>query len=238
MRIDDFVVYEDDSLIAINKPAGLLSVPDRLGKDISLKRILQEKFGSIFTIHRLDRNTSGLILFAKTDSAHRHLSMQFEARTTSKIYYGLLSGTPETDHGTINVPIAEHPVKKGTMITTNKGKEAITDYEVTEKFSRFSWTKFRIHTGRTHQVRVHAKYIGHPIACDEVYGDGKPLLLSTLKHRFKLSKDLEEERPLLNRLALHSSVLTVTDETGKEHVFEAPLPKDLRATLQQMRKIK
>ena len=107
-----------------------------------------------------------------------------------------------------------------------------------EDFRIFSWVQFQIHTGRTHQIRVHAKHIGHPVACDELYGDGKPVLLSALKHKFKLSKNELEERPLLNRLGLHALSLQFLDTNGDSVKLEAPVPKDLRALLQQLRKLK
>jgi 23S rRNA pseudouridine955/2504/2580 synthase/23S rRNA pseudouridine1911/1915/1917 synthase len=238
MRISDLIIEETDDWIALNKPAGLLSIPDRKGKDISLKKLLVEKYGSIFTVHRLDRDTSGLIIFAKTEEAHKQLSQQFEERKTGKIYVGLVLGSPANKKGTIDAPVAEHPVKKGTMTVYRKGKVAITDYEVLEDFSIFSWVQFQIHTGRTHQIRVHAKHIGHPIVCDELYGDGKPILLSSLKHKFKLSKDELEERPLLDRLALHALSLQFLNANGETIRLESPLPKDLKAILQQLRKFK
>ena len=238
MRLSDWIIYEDENLIALNKPSGLLSIPDREGKDISLKKLLIEKYGNIFTVHRLDKDTSGLIVFAKNEIAHKHLSQQFEERQTEKIYLGLVLGSPAEKKGTIDAPIAEHPGKKGLMTVYRKGKESITDYEVLEDFKIFSWIQFQIHTGRTHQVRVHAKHIGHPVVCDELYGDGKPILLSSLKHKFKLSKNELEERPILSRLALHA--LGLQFATTKEEILklEAPLPKDLRALLQQLRKRK
>ena len=104
-----------------------------------------------------------------------------------------------------------------------------------ETFRYFSWLQFQIHTGRTHQIRVHMKHIGHPIVCDELYGDAKPILLSSLKKKFKLSKNDEEERPILARLALHSFRLKFVLNT-KELDLTAPLPKDMRACLQQLRK--
>src|SRR5258707_8328163 len=93
MNIDDFIILENDEFIVLNKPAGLLSIPDREGKDISLKKILQEKYGGIFTVHRLDKETSGLIVFAKMEEAHKYLSQQFEERATEKIYVGLVLGS-------------------------------------------------------------------------------------------------------------------------------------------------
>lgn len=234
MRINNHIIRETENWIAIDKPSGLLSIPDREGNEISLKQLLKEKYGDIFTVHRLDRDTSGLIIFAKNEIAHKHLSLQFEDRQTRKIYQGLVSGSLPEKKGTIDAPIAQHPAMNGTMIIHRKGKESITDYEVLEDFSIYSHLRFRIHTGRTHQIRVHMKNAGHPIVCDPVYGDGKPVLVSSLKTRFKLSKELEEERPILNRLALHSFQLAFADVNENLVELEAPIPKDIRATLQQL----
>jgi 23S rRNA pseudouridine1911/1915/1917 synthase len=238
MKLTELIILENDDFIALNKPSGLLSIPDRLGKEISLKKILQEKYGQIFTVHRLDKDTSGLLVFAKNEETHRHLSLQFEERQTEKIYVGLVVGSLAETKGSIDAPMTEHPVKKGLMIITRKGKPSLTDYEVLEDFRLYSWLRFRIHTGRTHQIRVHMKHIGHPVACDELYGDGKPILISSLKHKFKLSKNQEEERPILNRLALHALTLKFSDIAEKVFELEAPVPKDLRATLQQLAKRK
>jgi len=238
IKIRELLIFENDDFIALNKPSGLLSIPDREGREISLKVLLKEKYANIFTVHRLDRDTSGILIFAKNEEARKHFSQQFEERRTEKIYTGLVMGTPVVKKETINSPIAEHPSKKGFMTIHRQGKESITDYEVLEEFGQFSWLKFRIHTGRTHQIRVHMKDIGHPLVCDELYGDDKPILLSSLKTRFKLSKKEEEERPVLKRLALHAFQLKVTDREGILHELEAPLPKDLKALLQQLRKWK
>jgi 23S rRNA pseudouridine1911/1915/1917 synthase len=238
MKITDSIIYENDDLIALNKPSGLLSIPDREGKEISLKALLQQKYPQIFTVHRLDKDTSGLIIFAKTEESHKHLSHQFEERRTEKIYMGLVIGSPFEKKGTIRKPIAENMVTRGTMIIHQRGKEAITDYEVAEDFGIYSWIRFQIHTGRTHQIRVHMKDLGYPLVCDVLYGDGKPVLVSSLKSKFKLSKKEEEERPILSRLALHAYQLKFTDVKGKVIELEAPLPKDLRATLQQLEKRK
>jgi 23S rRNA pseudouridine955/2504/2580 synthase/23S rRNA pseudouridine1911/1915/1917 synthase len=238
IKISDNVILDTPDLIAINKPSGLLSIPDREGKDISLKKLLIEKYGNIFTVHRLDKDTSGLIVFAKNEITHKHLSQQFEERQTEKIYVGLVVGSLAEKKGSINTLISEHPVKRGLMTVYKKGKESLTDYEVLEDFKIFSWVQFQIHTGRTHQIRVHAKYIGHPVLCDELYGDGKPVLLSSLKHKFKLSKNELEERPILNRLALHALSLQFMNVNGVKIKLEAPVPKDLKALLQQLRKRK
>jgi 23S rRNA pseudouridine1911/1915/1917 synthase len=238
IKISDILIFENDDFIVLNKPSGLLSIPDRKGKEISLKKILQEKYKEIFTLHRLDKGTSGLIMFAKNEAAHKFLSLQFETRKTEKIYLGLIIGSPIQLKGTIEAPIMEHPVKKGLMVINRKGKESVTDYDVLENFGVYSWARFQIHTGRTHQIRVHMKENGHPIVCDEFYGDGKPVFLSDLKHKFKLSKSEEQERPILNRLALHAAQLKFTGIDDKLYKFDAPVPKDLRAILQQLSKRK
>jgi 23S rRNA pseudouridine1911/1915/1917 synthase len=238
MNYKEFLIFENDDFIVLNKPSGLLSIPDREGKDISLKKILQNNYGGIFTVHRLDKDTSGLIVFAKNEEAHKHLSQQFENRQTEKIYLGLVLGSLAEKQGTIDLPIAEHPTKKGLMTVQKKGKEALTDYESLADFGIYSWLRVKIYTGRTHQIRVHMKNLGHPVVCDELYGDGKPVFLSSLKHRYKLSKNEEEEKPILARLALHAYQLKFTDNKNIGRQFEAEVAKDLRATLRQLSKIK
>lgn len=236
MKLTELIIQETANWVAINKPSGLLSIPDREGKEISLKQMLIEQYGNIFTVHRIDRDTSGLIIFARNEAAHKHLSQQFESRQTEKYYQGLVIGSVVPANGSIDAPIAEHPVQKGLMIIHRQGKDALTDYEVLRDFRLYSWMQFRIHTGRTHQIRVHMKQLGHPLVADELYGDGKPFLLSSIKPKFKLSKYELEERPILSRLALHAFSLRFTDVDGSMVSIEAPLPKDMRATLQQLEK--
>lgn len=236
MRLQDWLIAEEEGFVAVNKPSGLLSIPGRDGKEISLKDMLKERYGAIYTVHRLDKDTSGLIVFARNEAYHRHLSQQFESRSAKKIYHGLVVGKPVPESGSVDQPIIEHPVKRGVMTINRRGKEALTDYETAETLKGFSWMQFRIHTGRTHQIRVHMKYIGHPIACDELYGSAEPILLSQVKFKYNLSKNEETERPLLGRLALHASLFSCADIDGSAIELEAPLPKDLRATLNQLRK--
>lgn len=230
------ILAENEFFIAVNKPSGLLSIPDRLGEEVSLKRILTEKYGSIYTVHRLDKDTSGVIIFAKTEVAHQQLSVLFEGREMEKYYLGLVHGQILNESGSIDAPIMEHPGKTTKMMTHAKGKPSLTDYEVLESFRSYSWVQFRIHTGRTHQIRVHMQHLGHPIVCDELYGDAKPVFLSSLKKNFKLSKAAEEERPILSRLALHSYRLKFSLNNEAFDLIAEP-PKDLRATLQQLRKL-
>lgn len=231
------IIFENDDFIAINKEPGMLSIPDRHDEtQFSLYKILSQKYGKIFIVHRLDRDTSGLILFAKNEATHKYLSQLFEQRNIQKKYVGMVRGSMPSKTGDINEPIAEHPVKKGVMTISRKGKPSLTNYEVLEDFGIYSLVQFDIQSGRTHQIRLHTKSIGHPIICDEVYGDGKPILLSSFKKKYKLSQIDLEERPIISRLALHSASLRFTDIHKKEIFIEAPLPKDMKALLQQLRK--
>lgn len=230
------IIFENSHFIAVNKPSGLLSIPDRLGQELSLKELLKNSYGEIYTVHRLDKDTSGIIVFAKDEETHKQLSQLFEGREVEKFYLGLVHGKLINESGSIDAAIMEHPGKTGKMVTHVKGKPSLTDYQVLESFRLYSWLQFQIHTGRTHQIRVHMQHLGHPIVCDELYGDPAPILLSTLKKKFKLSKDAEQERPLMSRLALHSYKLSFT-LNNERFDLEAELPKDLRAMLAQLRKL-
>ncbi|MCH5599707.1 RluA family pseudouridine synthase [Niabella ginsengisoli] len=235
-KLKEIIVFENDSIVALNKPPGMLSIPDREGKEPSLKDFLKQEYPDIFTVHRLDKETSGLIIFAKNAEAHKHFSRQFEERKTVKIYLGLVTGALQNDEGSIDAPIAENMAKRGSMLIHKRGKTALTDYKVLKKLKMYSWVQFQIHTGRTHQIRIHAKELGAALVGDTLYGDGKPILLSSFKNKFKLSKDVLEEKPLLNRLALHAFQLKITDEQGNTIDLEAPLHKDLKVTVLQLEK--
>jgi 23S rRNA pseudouridine955/2504/2580 synthase/23S rRNA pseudouridine1911/1915/1917 synthase len=238
VKVSPEIIFENDHFIIINKPPGLLSIPDREGKETSLKQLLQQKYGEIFTVHRLDRDTSGIILFAKDEETHKYLAQLFESRNIQKYYRAVLLGTPAEPNGSIDAPISEHPVHKGLMVVHRNGKASLTDYEVIESHRSYSLVEFLLHTGRTHQIRVHAKNIGHPVAVDELYGDGKPVLLSSIKKKYKLSRHDEEEKPMIDRLALHSYRLSFTDAEGNELDLKAEMPKSFRALFQQLQKIK
>jgi len=231
------IIFENGDFVVVDKSAGLLSIPDREGDEVSLKRMLKDKYGEIFTVHRLDRETSGILVFAKNERTHKFLSQAFEERTVEKYYEGFVKGSLAEKEKTIDAPIAQNTVKKTLMIIHQRGKISVTDYKVVEDFGKFSRVEFRIHTGRTHQIRVHMQHIGHPIVCDQLYGDGEPVLLSSVKKKYNLSKSELEERPLLNRLALHARRLKFKDDKGKSFEFEAQLPKDMTALLQQLRKL-
>lgn len=235
-RASEWILAERSDWVAIDKPSGILSIPDRLGKERSLKTWLAERYGNIYTVHRIDRDTSGLIVFARTPEAQQVLSTQFENRETEKVYLGIVAGCPSQATGRIEAPIAEHPARNGTMIIHRNGKSAHTEYTLIDRFPGYALLQFRILTGRTHQIRIHAREMGHPIVCDPLYGDGKPFLLSSMKKKFHLSKKEETERPLLGRLALHAYQLSFRDTAGDRLELEAPLHKDMRAMLQQLRK--
>lgn len=231
------IISENEDFIAINKEAGLLTIPDRHDDtQLSLYKILNQRYGKIFIVHRLDRDTSGLILFAKTETTHKYLSQLFEQRNIKKNYLGIVRGSMPEKEGAINEPIAEHPLKKGVMVISKKGKPSLTNYEVLEDYGIYSLVQFDIQSGRTHQIRVHTKSIGHPIICDIIYGDGRPVLLSSFKKKYKLSQHDLEERPIISRLGLHSHSLQFKDIHHKEFSIEAPLPKDMKALLQQLKK--
>jgi 23S rRNA pseudouridine1911/1915/1917 synthase len=230
------IIFENNDFVVVDKPSGLLSIPDREGDEVSLKRILKDKYGEIYTVHRLDKDTSGLIVFAKNEETHKYLSQAFEERSVEKYYQGIVKGSLHEKEKTIDAPIAQNTVKKTQMIVHKRGKASVTDYRLLEEFRKYSLVEFRIYTGRTHQIRVHMQSIGHPIVCDDLYGDGEPVYLSSIKKNYHLSKNELEEKPLLNRLALHAHRLSFIFNNEKFE-FEAPLPKDMSALIQQMRKL-
>lgn len=231
------VVFENDQLIAFNKPTGMLSIPDRFDENKPcIKNIAETKYGKLFVVHRIDKDTSGLIVFAKNENAHKYLSSLFQSRDIEKYYMALVQGNPHLSSGTIEKGIMPHPTLKGKMVVNAKGKEARTDFEVVESFMGYSLMKLRIHTGRTHQIRVHMYDLGYPIVCDPLYGKGAPVYLSEIKKKFKLSIQELEERPILNRLALHAYEVKFVGENGENIHIIAPLPKDMQATRTQLQK--
>lgn len=229
------IIYEDDDLIAINKPSGLLTIADR-DLNLSLKELLQRRYGNIYTIHRIDKDTSGIVLFARNPDAHRYYSRLFENREIEKYYVAIVVGCPASFAGELKGAIMEHPTNKGKMVIHRKGKEAHTSYEILDGHRSYSMLRFHLHTGRTHQIRVHASDAGFPIACDPLYGNGNPVILSSIKRNFKHSKTEDEERPILDRLALHAYQLSFTNRLGKKIFLEAPVPKSFLALMKQIRK--
>jgi len=232
------IIHQDDSLLLVNKPPHFLAIPDRYAPHLpNLSTHLSNQFGKVYTVHRLDKETSGIICFARTEEAHKALSQQFQARSVEKVYYSILEGRLHQEHGIIEKGIAPSPTKAGKMIISAKGKLAITHYKVIEVFKDFTLVEADIKTGRTHQIRVHFESIGYPLMIDKVYGRRPAFYLSEIKgRRYKLGKD-QSERPLMERSCLHAFRLCLEHpESGERQCYEAPLPKDLRAVLQQLRK--
>ncbi len=238
MKLD--LLHVDEHLVVVNKPAGLLSVPDRYNPEIpNLNKLLGERYGDpILPVHRLDRPTSGVIVFARTAAAHRELNRQFEQREVGKVYHALVEGQPGGSEIEVDEPIASNPGKAGRMMVSNRGKYALTIFKQMEAFGhQFSLVGAQIFTGRTHQIRVHLAYAGYPLMVDPDYGTRNEFKLSEIKRRYNLGRE-KEERPLLARAPLHALRLSFTHPATEEKmIFEAPYPKDLRATINQLRKL-
>ena len=231
------VIFEDEDLLIINKPPSIYTLPDRYNPNIpNLYGYLKKRYEEVFVVHRLDAETSGIICFAKNKMAHKKLSQDFQKRKVEKTYFTVVHGRFIEKEGTIDLKIMENPMRRGTMRVNKSGKKAVTHYKVVEEFKNYSAVEVLLETGRMHQIRVHFQAVGHPLAVDEIYGEGGGFYLSTVKKRYRIGK-FEEERPTLRRLSLHAFRLTLEHPTSKEKVtFEAPLPKDLNVMLKQLRK--
>ena len=230
-------LFENDDYIILNKPSGLLSIPDHYANPNNLRDQLLREHSEIFVVHRIDKDTSGCIVFAKNAHAHKHASMAFEHHEVNKEYRAIVHGVFHEKSGRIEQKLAPHPSKQHHVVINNKyGKEAITDYQVLEEFKNYTLVSCSILTGRMHQIRVHMEYLGHPILCDPFYSATTSFLISSIKRRYNLAKEEEEERPILNRLALHAHKISFTDINGQSIHAEAALFKDMNASLQQLRK--
>ena len=233
------IIFEDDYYVVVNKQAGMLTIPDRYNDSIpNVLGELRNKYNPIFTVHRIDKYTSGVLCFAKTEAAHKHLNTQFEKHTLQKTYQVLVLGETEAE-GKIDLNIVEDRLEAGRMDVHHKhGKASLTNFKTIKNFGHdYSWVEVYPQTGRTHQIRVHFLAIGHPLLIDEMYGSPEPFLLSTVKKKYKLSKNEEAEKPLMARLTLHSSRLEfkhVVDE--KTIIVDAQLPKDFAAVIKQLEK--
>ncbi len=230
------VIHEDDDIVIVNKPPHLLSIPDRFNPDIpNLHTFLQNRLGRVWTIHRLDRETSGIICFAKNEEAHRHISLQFENHTVRKIYHTIVEGILPETVAEIDLPIAEIPSKRGVMhINYQNGKPSLSKYRVIEQFKNYAYVEVLLKTGRTHQIRVHFQAIGHSLAVDPLYGGKEAFYLSSVKRHYHLKKH-EEERPMIDRITLHAYSLEMIHPTSEQSVYyAAPLPKDMTAMLKQL----
>jgi RluA family pseudouridine synthase len=233
------VAFEDDALVAFNKPSGLLIAPDRWDKTkVNLMGLVHDKMGhGVANVHRIDADTSGLVLCAKTKPALDFLSGQFQSKSVEKVYHAIVVGGPGENEYDIDLVLKEDEAAPGRMCVVKKhGKTALTKVKVLERFARFAFVECRPATGRTHQIRVHLAATGTPILNDPFYGDETKLLLSDLKRGYK---GRDEERPLIARLALHASALTFTHPTSRERTTIATeLPQDFEIALKNLRKFR
>ncbi len=242
------VLFEDEYLLALDKPGGLLTSPDRYDPQRpNLMKLLhaaiaggkpwacERRLDYLMNAHRLDFETSGVILLAKSRPALVALANLFGSEKPLKQYAALAQGTPAADKFEVEAGLAPHPVRTGLMrVDPKNGKRARTIFTVLEKFS--GWTLLRCEplTDRAHQIRAHLRHAGLPIVGDELYG-GKPLWLSRLKPNYRL-KPGHEERPLISRVALHAEQLTLPHPlTGETLAITAPWPKDLKVAVKYLR---
>ena len=246
------VIFEDDTLIAFDKPSGMLVAPDRWDKKReNLMGLVHDKMGhDVANVHRIDADTSGLLLCTKNKAALDYVSGQFQSKTVGKIYHAICVGLPapelfEPDEDAPHMPpdaffvnrdLIEDEANLGRMRTIRKkGKASQTVVRVLERFERFTFVECRPLTGRTHQIRVHLQFCGLPILNDPFYGDGvTTLLLSQLKRGYKGRVD---EKPLIGRLALHASEITIKHPVTKEpFTIKTGLPNEFEVALKYLRK--
>ncbi|MFN0049627.1 MAG: RluA family pseudouridine synthase [Cytophagales bacterium] len=227
----DLIVFEDDNFIAINKPYDVSTLEDRDKTRQNILKLAKTYADDAQVCHRLDRETSGILMIAKNPEAYRHMSMQFENREVTKIYHAVIEGTKKLDNQMVDLPISI--LKDGSVrIDKMEGKESATIFNTLQAYHRYSLVACLPITGRMHQIRIHLSTIGHPIVADDLYG-GKPIFLSSLKRNFKLKKDTEE-LPLMKRVALHAKSLTFNDLANKETTVTAEYPKDFAVLIRQL----
>ncbi len=237
------ILYEDEHLVVINKPPGMVVHPARGHWSGTLASALQFHFGGTLStsggpsrpgiVHRLDRDTSGAILVARSDLAHAKLARQFAQRSIEKEYFALVAGCPERDRDYIDCPIGFHPHQREKMAIRRHeptSRSAQTFYEVLQRFDGFAALKLLPKTGRTHQIRVHLNHIGCPVLCDRQYGGRGKIT------RGEIRRDPEDSLILLERQALHARRLKFTHPaSGKPLEIEAPLAADISVVLAELR---
>lgn len=236
---DYTTIYQDDDIVVLNKRSGLLIAADRYDEDAPrLDLIAEKEFGRLYAVHRIDKDTSGCVIYAKTPEAHRSLSMQFENREVQKTYHALVYGHPMWQEKHVEQKLlADGDARHRTVPNDRYGKPSVTDFRNIGSCGPFSWIEAKPHTGRTHQIRAHLKGLGISIVCDPLYsGNQKTVRLSEIKKKW--NGDPDTERPLLSRLALHAWRLSLKHpRTGEEVTFTAPYSKDMEATRKQLASI-
>ncbi len=238
------VVYEDQALTVVNKPPGMVTHPAKGHWSGTLVNALQFHYDTLSTlagesrpgiVHRLDRDTTGLLIVAKDDTAHKNLALQFEQRTIHKEYLALVAGVPQRDSDYIERTIGPHPTNREKMalrLPEDGGREAVTFYEVLERFRGYALVRCKPQTGRTHQIRVHLSHLGHPILADKLYSGRDRLTLGDLLGPGAPGAD----RVLLDRQALHAHSLRLNHPlTAQAMSLTAPLPDDMTHALEALR---
>lgn len=235
------VLYEDEALLAINKQPGLVVHPAAGHRDKTLVNALLYHLGKLAPgplierrgiVHRLDRDTSGVMVVARTQGAYESLAQQFKAHNVQKSYLAITRGIPKTASGIISLPIGRHQKKRKKMAVRSNGRQAVTEYCVLERLGNFALILLKPKTGRTHQIRVHLKTLGTPVLCDATYSRKSAIYESELRGE----KRKPQEKPLIARQALHAKSLTVRHPlTGEPVTFEAPLPEDFQDALTALR---
>ncbi|MEL7266664.1 MAG: RluA family pseudouridine synthase, partial [Planctomycetota bacterium] len=242
------ILHEDDAIVVLNKEPGVVVHPARGHWSGTLTCGLAYHFQSLSDIggptrpgivHRLDRDTSGVILVAKTNAAHMHVAQQFHDRTVQKEYLAITNSPIDRDRDWIETSIGRHPYQRDKMAIRDAqhhtAKNASTFYQVEERFGRYTLVRCRPKTGRTHQIRVHMESIGAPILCDRLYAGHASIGSSELLGQ----RPGKDESPLLSRQALHAASLQIVHpHTGREMQFQAPLADDLQAVVNLLRDAK
>jgi 23S rRNA pseudouridine955/2504/2580 synthase/23S rRNA pseudouridine1911/1915/1917 synthase len=238
------VIYEDEHIIAVNKASGVSVGGDRWDEskerlDKLVAEIVQPPL-NLFTVHRIDRETSGLVVFAKNEAVHRRLSLAFEGREIKKRYIAIVHGRPPWKETACDLPLIPNGNKQHmTIIDKYRGKKSLTSFTLLGSAGNYSVLEAFPETGRTHQIRVHAAALGFSVVCDSLYGSDKPVLLSAIKKNWR--GDLLDEKPLLARLGLHAAEIFLPAAAvlgGDQAVLaiKAPTPRDISALLKQMKK--
>ncbi len=227
-KFQDLVLFENDDLIVVNKPPFISSLDEREGGEINMLRLAKQYSPDAQICHRLDKETSGALIIAKTPEAYRHISMQFERRTIKKVYHALINGSHRFNEMEVNLPILNLG-NKNVTINKQEGKAALTVFNSLKYYKHYTLVECRPVTGRMHQIRIHLATQKASIAGDDMYG-GKPVFLSEIKRGYRLGKD-QEELPIMKRFALHAREVTFNMNDKTEITITAPYPKDFAALL-------
>lgn len=232
-KFQDLILFENADLIIVNKPPFLSSLDEREGGDINMLRLAKQYWPDAQVCHRLDKETSGALVFAKNPEAYRAVSIQFEKRQVKKVYHAIIDGTHVFENLFIDLPILN--VGKGNVtISRQEGKRAETWFNSLKYFKHYTLVECRPVTGRMHQIRIHLATQRASIAGDELY-KGKPVLLSDLKRNYRLGKD-QEELPIMKRFALHAFEISLKINEEEEITVNAPYPKDFETLLKLLEK--